>query len=52
MYFDEPEEPFVQPVPGELSAILGISGLFTLFFFVYPAPLIVGAQIAVGALIP
>ncbi|MDP1627924.1 NADH-quinone oxidoreductase subunit NuoN [Parvibaculum sp.] len=52
MYFDEPAEAFVQPMPGELTAILGISGFFTLFFFIYPAPLIIGAQAAVGALLP
>lgn len=52
MYFDEPAEPFEQPMPGELAAILGVSSVFTLFFFVYPAPLIIGAQAAVGALLP
>ncbi|MFN4230214.1 NADH-quinone oxidoreductase subunit NuoN [Parvibaculum sp.] len=52
MYFDEPVEPFEQPMPGELAAILGVSSVFTLFFFVYPAPLIIGAQAAVGALLP
>ena len=39
-------------MPGELAAILGVSSVFTLFFFVYPAPLIIGAQAAVGALLP
>ena len=52
MYFDEPAEPFEQPMPGELAAILGVSGVFTMLFFVYPAPLILGAQAAVGALLP
>ncbi len=52
MYFDEPAEAFVQPMPGELTAILGVSGFFTIFFFIYPAPLIIGAQAAVGALLP
>ena len=52
MYFDEPAEPFIQPMPGELATVLGITGVFTMLFFVYPAPLIVGAQAAVGALLP
>jgi NADH-quinone oxidoreductase subunit N len=52
MYFDEPAEPFMQPMPGELATVLGITGVFTMLFFVYPAPLIVGAQAAVGALLP
>ncbi len=52
MYFDEPAEAFIQPVPGELNAILTLSGLFTLVFFVYPAPLLVAAQSAAAALMP
>ena len=52
MYFDEPAEAFEQPMPGELAAILGVSGVFIMLFFVYPAPLILGAQAAVGALLP
>jgi NADH-quinone oxidoreductase subunit N len=52
MYFDEPAAPFEGPMPGELTAVLGLSGLFTLFFFVYPAPLLIGAQAAAAALLP
>ena len=52
MYFDEPAEAFEQPMPGELTAVLGISSVFTLFFVLYPAPLIVASQVAVGALMP
>ncbi|MEP2829636.1 NADH-quinone oxidoreductase subunit NuoN [Parvibaculum sp.] len=52
MYFDEAAEPFVQPMPGELATVLGVCSVFTLLFFVYPAPLILGAQAAVGALLP
>jgi NADH-quinone oxidoreductase subunit N len=52
MYFDEPAEPFIQPMPGELATVLGITGVFTMLFFVYPAPLILGAQAAAGALLP
>jgi NADH-quinone oxidoreductase subunit N len=52
MYFDEPAAAFERPMPGELTVVLGLSGLFTLFFFVYPAPLLVGAQAAAAALLP
>ncbi|MEP5262920.1 MAG: proton-conducting transporter membrane subunit, partial [Nitratireductor sp.] len=52
MYFDEAAEPFVQPMPGELATVLGVCSVFTLLFFVSPAPLILGAQAAVGALLP
>ena len=49
MYFDEPVEGFV-PMPGELKAVLGITGLFTLLFFVYPAPLLNAAIVAAKSL--
>ncbi|QIB35664.1 NADH-quinone oxidoreductase subunit NuoN [Ancylobacter pratisalsi] len=49
MYFDEPAEAF-EPMPTELRAVLGISGLFTLLFFVYPAPLLAAASAAARAL--
>jgi NADH-quinone oxidoreductase subunit N len=39
MYFDAPAERF-EPMPATLAAVLGISGIVVLFFFVYPAPLI------------
>ena len=39
MYFDEPAPDF-EPMPGELKAVLGVTGLFNLLFFVYPAPLV------------
>lgn len=52
MYFDEPAEAFIRPVPGELNVILTLSGLFTLAFFVYPAPLLVAAQSAAAAIMP
>ena len=35
MYFDEPAPGF-EPMPGELKAVLGVTGLFNLLFFVYP----------------
>ena len=49
MYFDEPVQGFV-PMPGELKAVLGITGLFTLLFFVYPAPLLNAAIVAAKSL--
>lgn len=52
MYFDEPAPAFETPMARELSVVLGLSGLFTLFFFIYPAPLIAGAQAAAAALLP
>ncbi|MFZ3034471.1 MAG: NADH-quinone oxidoreductase subunit NuoN [Parvibaculum sp.] len=52
MYFDEPAEVFDTGMPGELTVVLGLSGLFTMFFFVYPAPLLAGAQFAASALFP
>ena len=52
MYFDAPAEPFERPIGGEMSVILGVSGLLTLFFFLYPTPLVVSAQTAAQALLP
>ncbi len=39
MYFDAPAERF-EPMPATLAAVLGISGIVVLFYFVYPAPLV------------
>ncbi|MEN6541128.1 NADH-quinone oxidoreductase subunit NuoN [Parvibaculum sp.] len=52
MYFDEPAQALDAPMSRELSIVLGLSGLFTLFFFVYPAPLIASAEAAAAALLP
>ncbi|MBM3504377.1 MAG: NADH-quinone oxidoreductase subunit NuoN [Alphaproteobacteria bacterium] len=52
MYFDDPAESFEQPMPGEMRAILAVSGAFTLLFVLYPAPLLAWARIAAGALLP
>jgi len=49
MYFDEPADAF-DPAPTELKAVLGLSGLFTIFYFVYPAPLIEAAGAAARSL--
>ncbi|MEW6123407.1 MAG: NADH-quinone oxidoreductase subunit NuoN [Pseudomonadota bacterium] len=49
MYFDEPADAF-DPMPGELKAVLSVSGLFTVFYFLWPAPLIDAAGAAARAL--
>ena len=49
MYFDEPAERF-DPMPGILAGVLGASGVLTLLYFVYPAPLISAAGIAAKSL--
>jgi NADH-quinone oxidoreductase subunit N len=49
MYFDEPAKAF-GPMPVELRAVLGVSGLFNLLFFVYPGPLIEAATAAAKSL--
>ena len=51
MYFDEPEEAF-EPMPGEIKVVIGLSGAFVLFFFVYPGPLVSAAGTAAAALFP
>ena len=52
MYFDEPAEPFERPIGTEMTVVLGGAGIFTMFFFVYPAPLLTTAQAAAAALFP
>jgi NADH-quinone oxidoreductase subunit N len=49
MYFDEPAKPF-EPMPQELGAVLAVSGLFNLLFFIYPSPLIDAANAAAKSL--
>jgi NADH-quinone oxidoreductase subunit N len=49
MYFDEPAEAF-DPMPGELGAVLGLTGLAVLLFFVYPGPLVGAAGVAAKSL--
>ena len=52
MYFDEPAEAFERPIGGEMTAILTVTGIATLFFFVYPPALIAITQTAAQALFP
>jgi NADH-quinone oxidoreductase subunit N len=49
MYFDAPAER-LDPMPPTLAAVLGVSGLFVLLFFVYPAPLVSAAATAANSL--
>jgi NADH-quinone oxidoreductase subunit N len=49
MYFDDPAPAF-EPMRSELKAVLAISGLFVLLFFVYPAPLVDAAAAAAKSL--
>jgi len=49
MYFDAPAERF-EPMPAPLAAVLGVSGMCILFYFVYPAPLVALAGVAAKSL--
>lgn len=49
MYFDEPVEAFDAPRLAN-RLILLVAGAFTLFFIVYPSPLLLGAQAAAKSL--
>jgi NADH-quinone oxidoreductase subunit N len=49
MYFDEPAKGFA-PMAPELKAVLAVSGLFNLLFFVYPGPLVDAATAAAKSL--
>ena len=50
MYFDEPSESFERPMGRELGMVMTLTGLFTLLFFVYPAPIIAAAETAAATL--
>ncbi len=52
MYFDEPGEPFEAPMAIEMRAIIGLCGIFVVFFAFYTAPFVASAQIAASALVP
>ncbi len=49
MYMDEPRQAF-EPMAPALGLVLGLTGLFVIFFFVYPAPFILAAQSAAQSL--
>jgi len=52
MYFDDPAPAFAGPMGREMNVILTVSGLFTLLFILYPAPLLNMAQGAAVSLVP
>jgi NADH-quinone oxidoreductase subunit N len=49
MYFDAPVERF-EPMQAPLAAVLGVTGAFILFYFLYPAPLVALAGMAAKSL--
>jgi NADH-quinone oxidoreductase subunit N len=49
MYFDEPLSQ-LDPMRVELRMVLAVAGLFTIFFFVYPGPLVSVASAAARSL--
>jgi NADH-quinone oxidoreductase subunit N len=51
MYFDQPSEEFDGPIGGSMKAILVITGVVVFLFFVYPSPLLEGADLAAAALL-
>jgi len=51
MYFDEPVEKFANPAR-EIALVVAATALFTLFFFLFPAPFVSEAEVAALALFP
>jgi len=49
MYFDPAAERF-DPRPASLTVVVAATGLFTAFFFLFPAPIVAAAQSAAGVL--
>jgi len=49
VYFDEPKVEFLA-VPVEVKAVLALSGVFVVLYFVYPAPLAAAADVAARSL--
>ena len=52
MYFDDATIRFDRPVGAAMSVVLTATGLFTLLFFAYPAPILAGAKAAAATLFP
>ena len=52
MYFDEATQPLARPVGGELGVVMTVTGLFTILFFVIPAPILNLAGAAAKSLFP
>ena len=51
MYFDEPAGQ-IEPMRIELRTVLAVAGIFNIFFFVYPGPLVSVATAAAKSLFP
>lgn len=51
MFFDEAKDSFSE-MPGQLKLVLSLSGIFVLFYVLYPNPLIDTAKVAAKALLP
>jgi NADH-quinone oxidoreductase subunit N len=50
MYFDEPAAAFDRPLTAELSGVVFVTAIVTLFFFALPGPVVGGAEAAAAAL--
>jgi NADH-quinone oxidoreductase subunit N len=52
MYFDEPAGAFDRPIHVELKAVLVVTAIVTLFFFLLPDPVVGSAEAAAKSLFP
>jgi len=50
MYFDEPVGTFDRPITAELKGVVFVTAVVTLFFFLFPGPIVAGAEAAASAL--
>jgi NADH-quinone oxidoreductase subunit N len=50
MYFDEALAPFDRPIAAELKGLLFVTAVVTMFFFLFPGPIVGGAEAAASAL--
>src|SRR5467141_83085 len=50
MYFDEPVGSFDRPLAAELKGVVFVTAVVTLFFFLFPGPIVSGAEAAASAL--
>jgi NADH-quinone oxidoreductase subunit N len=49
-YFDEPVAGFDRPITAEVRGVLFVTAVLTLFFFLFPGPIVAGAEAAAAAL--
>ena len=50
MYFDEPTEALDSPIGSDMATVLVATGLFTLLFWIFPAPIVDAAAAAAATL--